>query len=56
MYEIIEEMKQKYGLPYYDYLKDARFEADDFWNSDHLSDKGAVKFTKILQQELFDPK
>lgn len=56
MYEIIDEMKQKYGLPYHDYLKDARFEADDFWDSDHLSDKGAVKFTKILQQELFDPK
>ena len=55
MYEIIEEMKQKYGLPYYDYLKDARFEADDFWDSDHLSDKGAEKFTRILQQDLFDP-
>lgn len=48
MYNLILEIQATDDLPYYDYLKDPRFVADDFYNSDHLSDKGAKKFTDIL--------
>lgn len=53
MYAVINELKKKYGLRYYDYSKDKRFGADDFYDSDHLSDVGAKKFTLILRDELF---
>jgi lysophospholipase L1-like esterase len=52
MYSIIDSLKQQYHLEYYDYLKDTRFVADDFWDGDHLSDLGAAKFTKILNEDI----
>ena len=52
MYELTYELQKEYNLQYLDYLKDNRFIADDFYDSSHLSDIGANKFTKILKQEL----
>lgn len=52
MYEIIDSVKQRYNLTYKDYLKDPRFTAEDFWDSDHLSDIGAEKFTRLLQTDI----
>lgn len=52
MYTILHEIQKEYHLPYYDYLKDTRFIADDFYDSDHLSETGAEKFTEILQKEV----
>ena len=52
MYEQTHKIIQEYNLPYFDYLKDPRFEADDFYDSNHLSDVGAIKFTKILDADI----
>lgn len=52
MYELTRKLQQEYDLPYFDYLKDQRFEADDFYDSNHLSDVGAIKFTKILDKDI----
>lgn len=52
MYQIIDSMRQRYNLTYKDYLKDTRFTAEDFWDSDHLSDIGAEKFTRLLQTDI----
>lgn len=52
MYELIHRLQQEYNLPYFDYLKDSRFVADDFHDCDHLSDIGAEKFTKILNKDI----
>lgn len=52
MYELTRRFQQQYRLTYLDYLTDSRFEADDFFDSNHLSDVGAEKFTKILQHDL----
>ena len=52
MYEITNRFKKEYHVPYLDYLKDSRFEADDFFDSNHLSDVGAIKFTMILNQDI----
>lgn len=43
---------EEFNVPYLDYFNDKRFEADDFFDSNHLSDIGAVKFTKILNEDL----
>lgn len=52
MYELTHKFQQEYDLPYFDYLKDQRFEANDFYDSNHLSDVGAIKFTKILDMDI----
>lgn len=52
MYELTNRFKNEFDVPYFDYLKDSRFEADDFYDSNHLSDIGASKFTKILNEDI----
>lgn len=52
MYELTHALQKEYNLQYFDYLKDERFDADDFYDSNHLSDIGAEKFTKILKNDL----
>ncbi len=52
MYSVIRTLQEKYSLPYFDYLKDPRFVADDFFNADHLTNLGATKFTLILQKDI----
>lgn len=39
-------------LEYYNYISDNHFTDDDFFNSSHLSDVGAIKFSKILRDIL----
>lgn len=49
MYEMIDSLQNKYSfINYYDFLRDKRFVADDFYDCDHLSNIGADKFSKIL--------
>jgi hypothetical protein len=52
MYETTDRFIKEFNVPYLDYREDPRFEADDFYDSNHLSDIGAAKFTKILNQDL----
>lgn len=52
MYSTINMIKKKYHLPYFDHLTDDRFVEEDFWDSGHLTDVGAEKFTKILNEEI----
>ena len=52
MYELTHKIQQEYNIAYFDYLKDPRFEADDFYDSNHLSDVGAIKFSKILNEDI----
>lgn len=51
-YEIIYSLQKEYSFVYLDYLNDKRFEADDFYDSNHLSDIGAEKFSKILNEDI----
>lgn len=52
MYGLIRDLQTEYGIEYYDFLKDSRFDEDDFYDSNHLSEYGAEKFTKILNDTL----
>ena len=49
MYEVIEDLLHNNSrIQYYDFLTDNRFVEDDFYDSDHLSNIGADKFSEIL--------
>ncbi|MDE7419598.1 MAG: hypothetical protein K2N35_05265, partial [Muribaculaceae bacterium] len=48
----IGEIVRNYGVKYYDFLNDSRFSDSDFYDPDHLSDIGSVKFSKLLSDTL----
>ena len=52
MQDTIKEMTERYGVPYFNYLHDARFTTEDFFNSDHLNERGAEKFSRILNEDV----
>ncbi|MBQ5540938.1 MAG: DUF1574 family protein, partial [Bacteroidales bacterium] len=52
VYELTQKLTDEYGCQYFNYLKDNRFVAEDFYDSNHLSDVGAEKFTKMLKDTL----
>lgn len=41
------------NIPYHDFSRDSRFHTDDFFDSDHLNDAGALKFTRILRDSIY---
>lgn len=51
MYDVVNRFTHKYKATYKDYLRDPRFGGRDFHDSDHLSELGAEKFSRILKQD-----
>jgi len=54
MQETIKQISDKYGVRYFNYLRDHRFAPEDFIDSDHLNGRGAEKFAHILNEEVID--
>ena len=52
MKDIIKSIEDDYGVTYLDYLQDNRFVEDDYYDSNHLSEYGAEKFSIILNEDL----
>jgi hypothetical protein len=52
MQESIKQITEKYGVPYFNYLRDDRFTKGDFVDSDHLNSRGAEKFSRILNEDV----
>lgn len=50
--EMIDSCCNEYGAVRADYSCDKRFEGNDFFDSDHLSDQGAMKFSHIFTLDL----
>ena len=50
--QMIDECRHLPGVTVRDYTRDPRFGDNDFTDVDHLSSKGAEKFSKILAEEL----
>ena len=48
----IHRLSEKYDIDHWEYMDDHRFTKEDFYNSDHLNKKGAVKFSKILSERI----
>lgn len=49
----INQFCSEFGIKFFNYLKDNRFNIDDFANVDHLNKSGAKKFSKIIKSEVF---
>ena len=50
--KVTSDYSKRSNVFYFDYFKDNRFNSDDFYDSNHLSDVGAVKLTKILKDDI----
>lgn len=48
----IDTLKRKFNVKYFDFMRDNRFNDDDFFDSDHLSEIGARKFSQILRDSI----
>ena len=44
------------NIEYYNYSYDPRFEDDDFHDASHLTEVGAIKFSKIIKKEVLEGK
>ena len=55
--KILTDFSQKKKIPYFDYTNDPRFNLDDFTPKmvDHMNEKGAVKFSMILNKDVIIP-
>lgn len=49
---IMTQLTQKYGISYFDFFTDSRFQLEDFEDNDHLNAAGAKKFSQLLDQEI----
>jgi hypothetical protein len=50
--ELVINLMSGNNLKYIDYSNDSRFDSNDFFDSDHLNANGALKFSKILANEI----
>ncbi len=57
-YAKINQIAQDYGISYYDYSHDQRFQTrlEYFGDADHLNEEGAVYFTSLLMEEVTELK
>lgn len=51
-YTIINETRKQYDFQFLDYFDSELFEDNDFYDVSHLNDKGAEKFTKLLNEKV----
>lgn len=49
---VAKEVAAENSLRWVDLLTDSRFIADDFWDADHLNNRGATKLTHLLRDTL----
>ena len=54
MINTISSLMVKYSAGYYCYFYDNRFDINDFNDNDHLNEKGAIKFSLIIKEEIID--
>ena len=50
-----ERLAQRPGVRYLNFLRTPALTADDFYDVDHLDQRGAVRFTKLLDAALLNP-
>lgn len=52
MTQTADSLSQALNIPYWNFIRDARFEAADFFDSNHLQAQGARKLTHILEAKM----
>lgn len=51
-YNVIEELKKMYDFKFIDYFDSSLFTDEDFYNYAHLNANGAIKFTRIISEQI----
>ena len=51
--EDIRSICETHNIPYWPYNDDERFTREDFFNPDHLNKQGAAKFSRLLDERLY---
>lgn len=54
MIECIDRICKKHNCKYFSYLRDSRFIKEDFNDNNHLNSIGSEKFSKILNDDIFE--
>lgn len=54
MYQLNSTIQRECGTLYRDYMRDSRFDETDFTDGHHLNATGAIKFSKILHEDIKD--
>lgn len=54
MYQLNSTIQRECGTLYRDYMRDSRFDETDFTDGHHLNATGAIKFSKILYEDIKD--
>ncbi|MDE6557053.1 MAG: hypothetical protein K2K55_08845 [Duncaniella sp.] len=49
---LTDSFAEAYGVNYFDFSSDPDFIDDDFHDPDHLSDRGAMRFTRIIRESI----
>lgn len=48
----IKDICEKYNILYFNHMNNSTFKKEDFYNANHLNKKGALKFSKILNNQI----
>ncbi|MEZ4828275.1 MAG: hypothetical protein R3C61_18600 [Bacteroidia bacterium] len=52
MTAVMDSLSAAWEVPYFDFTRDPRFEAADFFDSNHLRTQGAKKFSPMLRARI----
>lgn len=52
LFKKILETTNKFKIKIFNFYEDKRFLSNDFWDSDHLNNRGAIKLTKLLKNNI----
>lgn len=48
----MNDLSDSFGIKFYDYSGDVRFNDSDFYDSEHLNANGAKKISSIINNEI----
>jgi len=54
--EFLKILVERYQVSYHNYLNDPRFIETDFYSRDHVNTNGSIKFSKIIDEEIIEPR
>lgn len=52
--EAVNSIRDRFGIPFWNFMEDGRFVKEDFFNCDHLNADGAKKFSALLNDCLME--
>lgn len=55
IYDFVKKLEKEFpNVEYYDFTFDHRFNDDDFFDTSHLSENGAIKYSRLMKDVIFN--